>query len=195
MPILSGPLNLLFRSVPVLEYLREVIHTACEETMKWSMPHFQYQGSILCSMASFRQHCAFGFWLAPVIKDPDGILQTESKSMGHFGRIRSLKDLPRKKILVKYIREAMSLIQKGITRPAAKPSVKDKKELKVPHYFLAALTKNKKALDVFSDFSYSHRKEYVEWVTEAKTEETRQKRIAASLKWLAEGKARNWKYM
>jgi uncharacterized protein YdeI (YjbR/CyaY-like superfamily) len=184
-------------AIPLLEHLREVVHQACpqvNETMKWSFPHFEYKGSILCSMASFKQHCAFGFWLGSQMKDPDGILEKgERSSMGQLGRISARKDIPPKKLLVKYLKEAMALIDKG-AKLEKKPAAAAKKELVVPQYFLAQLTKNKKALSSFERFSYSHKKEYVQWIEEAKTDETRNKRIRTAIDWLEEGKSRNWKY-
>ena len=182
---------------PILKHIRELVHKACpgaEETMKWSFPHFDYKGSMMCSMASFKQHMAFGFWKASIMKDPDKILETKDReAMGHLGRITNLKDLPADKVMIKYIKEAVRLNDEGINlKPKAKP--KDKKELEVPDYFTKELKKNKKALKTFDDFRYSHKKEYVEWITQAKTEETRSKRMKTAIEWLAEGKARNWKY-
>jgi uncharacterized protein YdeI (YjbR/CyaY-like superfamily) len=184
---------------PILITIRDIVHKACPkvtETMKWSFPHFEYNGSILCSMASFKHHCAFGFWLGGKMKDPYKVMSPvgEKSGMGHFGQIKSVKDLPSKKILTEYIKEAMALIDQG-EKLKQKKSAEPKKEIKVPDYFLAALKKNKKALTAFNAFSYSHKKEYVEWITEAKTEATREKRIATAIEWLGEGKARNWKYM
>jgi uncharacterized protein YdeI (YjbR/CyaY-like superfamily) len=146
---------------------------------------------MLCHMAAFKEHCAFGFWKGALLLGPD-----ESKSgdaMGQFGRITSLKDIPPKRVLIGYIRKAMELNERGvkIARPKARG---DGKKLVVPPYFTAAIKKNKKALTTFEAFPYSKRKDYVEWVTEAKTEETRNKRLATSVEWLAEGKSRNWKY-
>lgn len=178
---------------PILRELREIIHQACpevEEGLKWSCPHFGYKG-MLCHMAAFKEHCAFGFWKGALLLGPD-----ESKSgdaMGQFGRITSVKELPPKRVLIGYIRKAMELNEQGvkIARPKARGK---KKALVVPPYFTAAIKKNKKALTTFEAFPYSKRKDYVEWVTEAKTEETRNKRLATSVEWLAEGKSRNWKY-
>jgi uncharacterized protein YdeI (YjbR/CyaY-like superfamily) len=183
---------------PIMNHLRELIHKACpdvEETWKWSFPHFMYKGSILCSMAAFKAHCSFGFWKAAIMPDPDGILTTVGKTaMGHLGQIRDLKDLPKDKILKAYIKEAMRLNDEGIDVPR-KPKTGEKKELETPGYFITALKKNKLALKTFGAFSYSNKKEYVEWVTEAKTEATQEKRLAQAIEWLAEGKVRNWKYL
>ncbi|HEV3038825.1 MAG TPA: YdeI/OmpD-associated family protein [Candidatus Angelobacter sp.] len=178
---------------PILHELRELVHKACpdvEEAMKWSFPHFMYKG-MLCSMASFKEHCAFGFWKASLIFD--GKENTPADGMGHFGRITSRKDLPAKKVLLGYIKKAVQLNDEGVKVPKAKPKT-DKKDFKVPDYFLAALKKNKKALTVFEGFPYSKKKDYVDWVTEAKTGDTRERRLATSVEWLAEGKSRNWKY-
>jgi uncharacterized protein YdeI (YjbR/CyaY-like superfamily) len=185
-------------AVPILEHLRDIVHEACpdvNETMKWSFPHFEYNGSILCSFASFKAHCAFGFWLASKMKDEDGILEKNDRSsMGHLGKITSLKDLPPRKTLKKYIREAMALIDAGVKLAKKIPDEKAKKELEIPDYFQAALKKNKLAQSVFARASYSFKKEYLQWITEAKSEETRLKRMNTALLWLEEGKGRNWKY-
>jgi uncharacterized protein YdeI (YjbR/CyaY-like superfamily) len=182
---------------PILSYLRQIIHEACpevNETMKWSFPHFEYAGSILCSMAAFKHHCAFGFWLGSLMKDPEGLIRTggAKDSMGHFGQIKDVKDLPSKKILIQYMKEAMALNEKGVKRE--RPEQVVKKELVVPDGFLKVLKKNKTVLAAFENLSYSHKKEYLEWITEAKTEETRQKRMAKTLQLLSEGKSMNWKY-
>jgi uncharacterized protein YdeI (YjbR/CyaY-like superfamily) len=182
---------------PILIHLRELIHKACpdvEEGLKWSMPYFMYKDSILCGFASFKQHCAFGFWLASKMKDPKKILKSgENKTaMGHLGQLKSIKDLPSDKVLISYIKEAMSLTDKGVKLEKAAPV--SKKDLKVPSYFMNALKKNKKALKTFEGFSNSNKKEYVEWVTSAKTEETRETRLETAIEWMSEGKIRHWKY-
>ena len=180
---------------PILKHLRQLVHKACpgvEETMKWSFPHFDYKGS-MCSMASFKNHCAFGFWKGAIMKDSDGVLHEQGNSgMGSLGKITSLKDLPNDKTLIAYIKEAIQLNEDGVKLPPRKKT--EQKDLLVPSSLATALKKNKKAQTVFEAFSPSHKKEYIEWITEAKTEETRNKRMATALEWLAEGKSRNWKY-
>jgi uncharacterized protein YdeI (YjbR/CyaY-like superfamily) len=182
---------------PILEHLRQLVHKGCPEvaeTVKWSMPFFEYKGVILCNMAGFKQHCSFGFWNASLLKDPENILQVKDKhAMGHFDKITSIKDLPSGKIMVAYIKEAAQLIEEGKNVPArAKKAPKE--ELPMPAELLAALKRNKKAQAGFDGLSASHRREYIEWITEAKTEVTRDKRIATTVEWLVEGKSRNWKY-
>lgn len=176
---------------PVLVHLRKLIHAACPdvtETLKWSMPSFEYKG-ILCGFAAFKAHCTFGFWKQSLMES-DAFPRNKT-AMGSFGRITSLKDLPSDKVMIGLIHQAMELNEKGVKvkkPPAAK------KDLVVPDDLNKALTKNKKARAQFDKFSYSHKKEYVEWITEAKTEPTRLKRLATTIEWLAEGKSRNWKY-
>jgi uncharacterized protein YdeI (YjbR/CyaY-like superfamily) len=181
---------------PILKQLRGVVHKGCpgvEETLKWGFPHFQYHG-ILCSMAAFKEHCAFGFWKASIMTDPEKRLTTMGKTaMGHFGRIQDLSDLPPEKTILAYVKEAARLNEEGVKVPVKrKPAPKT--ELVVPDYVVAALKRNKKASKSFEGFSYSHKKEYLEWITEARTEETRNKRLATAIEWMAEGKSRNWKY-
>jgi len=181
---------------PVLIKLRKLIFQACPEaveTIKWSFPNYEAHGSMLCSMAAFKEHCAFGFWKASLLKDPEAILQVKDRNaMGHLDRIGSLKDLPADRILVAYIKEAALLNKNNIK--VARPKATPKKELSVPKSLAAALKKNKKAAAFFEEFSPSARREYIEWITEAKTEETLSKRLATTIEWLSEGKSRNWKY-
>jgi uncharacterized protein YdeI (YjbR/CyaY-like superfamily) len=182
---------------PVLKHFRELVHKTCpevEEKWKWSFPHFDYKSQPMASMAAFKQHCAIGFWKASLMKDADkllGMAKTE-EAMGHLGRITSLKDLPKDSVLIKYIKEGMKLNDAGI-KVKAKPA--SAKAPEAPDYFLKAIGKNKKALKTFEAFSNSNKKEYVMWVTEAKTEETRNKRLETAVEWMAEGKVRNWKYV
>jgi uncharacterized protein YdeI (YjbR/CyaY-like superfamily) len=176
---------------PILQHIRKLVHSAfpeIEEMIKWSFPHFVYKGTV-CSMAAFKQHCAFGFRKAAIMQDPEGILETKDRgAMGHFNRITSLNDLPADKILITYIKEAVRLNEEGIKLPS-KPKPKVKKELPIPAELAAALKKNKKAATAFAQFSISHK-----WITEAKTELTQNKRTATTIEWLTEGKQRHWKY-
>ncbi len=183
---------------PILRHLRDLIHATCpdvEETWKWSFPNFDYKGSTMCSMAAFKQHCSFGFWKASLMPDPDNILQlAEKAAMGQLGKISSLKDLPKDSVLKKYLKAAMKLNEEGVKVAAKKVTAEDKKALTTPADFAAMLKKNKAALAVFNDFSYSNKKDYISWFEEAKTDATRAKRMEQALEWIAEGKPRHWKY-
>jgi uncharacterized protein YdeI (YjbR/CyaY-like superfamily) len=177
---------------PILRHLRKLVHEVCpevEETMKWSFPHFDYKG-MMCSMASFKAHCAFGFWKQSLMEEGSF---PEKTAMGSFGRITSVKDLPDAKTMKALIREAMRLNDEGI-KVKKPPMSQEKKELVVPTVLLEALARNDKAAETFNAFPYSCKKEYVEWITEAKTDATRDKRLATTIDWLNEGKRRNWKY-
>jgi uncharacterized protein YdeI (YjbR/CyaY-like superfamily) len=181
---------------PILIHLRKVVHKACpgvQEKIKWGMPHFDYKDNMLCSMASFKQHCAFSFWKASLMKDKTLMMNAKSEtSMGHLGRITSLKDLPSEKKLISYIKEAMKLNDDGVKLEKKLRSVKTK--LNIPRELTSALKSNKKAETTFNDFSYSNKKEYIEWINGAKTEDTRNKRLETAVEWLEEGKVRHWKY-
>lgn len=178
---------------PILSHLRKLVHTHCPEvteTIKWGFPHFDYRGAIFCGAAAFKEHCAFTFWLGDLLN----IDAKAGKAMGQFGRIKSLADLPSDKEFAKLIKSAMKLHDAGAKSPTrAKPA--EKKELVVPDYFMAAVKKNKKAMASFEGFSPSKQREYVEWITEAKTDATRDKRLVQAVAWMAEGKVRNWKYI
>jgi uncharacterized protein YdeI (YjbR/CyaY-like superfamily) len=112
--------------------------------------------------------------------------------MGSFGRITSIKDLPPDKVMIGLIHQAVELNEQGVKVPKAKPATK--KDVVVPKDLMSALSKNRSAKTVFENFSPSHKREYVMWIEEAKTEPTRNKRLATTVEWLSEGKSRNWKY-
>lgn len=180
---------------PILEHVRDIVHAACpevEETIKWGFPHFDYKG-IMCSMASFKEHAVVGFWKASFMSDKKLVENAKSESsMGHLGQLKTLKDLPSDKVLLSYVQEAMKLNEDGVksVRKKATPN----KPLVVPAYLKSALGKNKDAKRTFEEFSPSNKREYITWLEEAKTEETRSKRLATAIEWMSEGKIRNWKY-
>ena len=175
---------------PILTHVRALVHEACPdvvETMKWGNPSFDHHG-LLCSMGAFKSHCTVGFWKGELLG-----LTREGGSMGHFGRITSMTDLPAKSTLVKLVKQAAKLNEDGVT--VARPARAPRAELQVPADLTAALKKNKKAMTAFQSFPPSHRREYIEWITQAKREETRQKRLQTAIVQIAEGKPQNWKYM
>ncbi|QQS31727.1 MAG: YdeI/OmpD-associated family protein [Acidobacteriota bacterium] len=177
---------------PILTHIRKLIHKACpdvEETMKWSMPHFDFKGP-LCNMAAFKQHCAFGFWKQQIMDH--SAIDAERNTLSSFGKITSLKDLPKDKVIIELINQAIELNEKGIKIP--KPKASEKAEIVVPDILAAELKKNKKAAETFDKFPPSCKREYIEWITDAKTEPTREKRLATTIEWLTEGKRKNWKY-
>jgi uncharacterized protein YdeI (YjbR/CyaY-like superfamily) len=181
---------------PMLRHLRALVHETCpecEEAIKWSHLTFLYRGKMLCSMATFKAHMAFGFWHQEMEKliAKDGGQVTGSA--GLLGRIEKREDLPSDAKLKSYIKRAMELTDAGApARP--KPPARKKPEAKTPPDLAARLKTNKKAASTWENFAPSHRREYVEWITEAKRPETREQRLETTLEWLVEGKQRNWKY-
>lgn len=180
---------------PILERIRKAFHKAhpdVQETMKWSVPHFEYKG-VLGSMAAFKQHVGWGFWKASLMNDPHGILAAPGEHAAMGGsRVTDVSEIPSEKILVQYVREAIRLNEEGIKvqrAPRAAP-----RTLEVPEDLSVALKKMPAARKTFEAFSPSHRHEYIEWITEAKQPATREKRLAQTVEWLTEGKSRNWKY-
>ena len=186
---------------PILEHLRELVHKACpevEETIKWSRPFFEYRGAILCNMSAFKEHCSFGFWgeeIGAVLREAQAL---RPGAMGSLGRITSLKDLPSDKLMLGWIRQAAAFVDSGqYTSPIAarnKVVKSPKAATEMPAELASALQRNKKASAAFAAFSPSCKREYIDWIADAKRAETRDKRIATALEWIAEGKQRNWKY-
>ena len=186
-------------AIPILEHLRALVHKAnpdVEETIKWSFASFDYKGPF-CSMAAFKEHVVFGFWKFSLLKDPKGYLGERfnkgGEAMGNLGRITTFKDLPPEKVIIDFVKQAKKLNDDNIKLPP-RPKL-EKKELVIPDYFMAALKKNKKSLETFNNFSYSNKKEYLEWISGAKTEKTRDERLETAVTWMKEGKIRNWKYV
>jgi uncharacterized protein YdeI (YjbR/CyaY-like superfamily) len=182
---------------PVLHKLRELVQEACpvvSEEIKWGFPNFIYKDQILCSMASFKSHCSFGFWLGDMLDDHFGIINPVGKTaMGSLGKIYTSADIPEDQILISYIRKAMSLTDKGIKKPS-KSKTTEMKEQTLPEDFLSKLELNELAKANFDKFSYSCKKEYLEWICGAKTSATREKRIIQAVEMIEAGKDRNWKY-
>lgn len=180
---------------PILAHLREVVHTACpdvEEAIKWGSPFFLYNGRMLCGMAGFKAHAIFGFWQGGLIEGVSPNRNNGGEAMGNFGKLRSMKDLPSKRNLTTLIKRATKLHDDGVI--ATRPKKAPKPEAKAPAELTAALAKNRRAAAQFKAFPPSHRREYIEWIVEAKRDETKSRRVAQAVEWIAEGKGRNWKY-
>jgi uncharacterized protein YdeI (YjbR/CyaY-like superfamily) len=176
---------------PILTQAREVLHSACpdvEETIKWGMPAFMYHG-ILAGMASFKAHATFGFWKGKLITDTAG---KSSEAMWQFGKLTSVKDLPSKSELAKLVKQAMKLNEAGVK--TARVLKHAKPALRTPADLAVALKSKAKARAFFASLAPSAKRDYIEWITEAKRAATRAERVATTVKWLGEGKRRNWKY-
>jgi hypothetical protein len=178
---------------PILVHIRALVHAACPaviETIKWGIPYFEHRG-VLCSMASFRAHCAFGFW------HPDMRAATEgakaAQAMGQFGRIAKISDLPRDAAFKALVRKAMQLNESGV-KPQRVAKADERTPVVVPEDLAAALAQHGEARATFEGFSDTHKREYVDWISECKRDETRRKRLATAIEWMAEGKKKEWRY-
>lgn len=184
-------------AVPILQFFQSCVQEACpnaEEAFKWGMPFFVYQKNNLCHMATFKNHTSFSFWLASKMKDKSQVFVTAPNAgMGQFGKVTRLDQLPPRNVLIDYIKEGMALIEAGEKLETAPK--KPARKFETPEAMVQALSENKKAMAVYSAFSQSNKNDYIEWIVGAKTETTRNKRIAQMIEWLEEGKPRNWKYM
>lgn len=168
---------------PILTRIRSWVHEGapqCEETLKWNSPTFMQKG-ILCGMSAFKQHCMVGFWKASLV----GAKLRD--------KITTLDDLPPRTEFIRSVRRAVELNESGVQTPRA--PAKPKKPLAMPPDFRTALSKRAKTRAVWDGFSPSHQREYLEWILEAKQQETRARRIVQAVEWIAEGKSRNWKYL
>lgn len=182
---------------PILEHIRKVVHETSPlltETVKWGMPFFEYKGPV-CMMAAFKQHCAFGFWKASRLNDPNHLLNPgEDAAAGSFGRVYAISDLPDDDALRDFILQAIEINSSAKNASPVKKAPVEKKELVVPDYFVDRLNEHPKAKETYEKFSPSHKKEYVEWIVDAKTDATREKRLTEAMQMMEEGKSRMWKY-
>jgi uncharacterized protein YdeI (YjbR/CyaY-like superfamily) len=181
---------------PILEHLRKLVHDTSPlltETIKWGFPFFDYKGSV-CQMAAFKEHMGFGFWKQAQLHDPGKLIHQEDGTAGSFGRISKLSDLPSDKILADFIRQAIQLNESGTKNQVVKKETAPKAPIEMPADFADVLAANPKASEAYNKFSPSHKREYLEWITEAKTDATRQKRMETAVEWMTEGKSRHWKY-
>jgi uncharacterized protein YdeI (YjbR/CyaY-like superfamily) len=179
---------------PILKHFRELMHRACpdiKENIKWGMPSFELN-SIVANIASFKSHLGIAFPKSALMHDPQKLFSSAEDAIGHFGRISSLEDLPDDEILIKYIQEAAKLDREGKKIP--KKPAQPKAEIEMPDYFAAALEKNPTAKQHFESFSPSAKREYMEWLIDAKSEATRNSRLERAMEWITEGKHRLWKY-
>ena len=181
---------------PILTYLRDIIHQGCPdvvETIKWGTPTFDHRG-IMVGIAAFKEYCTLGFWKAPLLTlDGKPVSKKMESGAGQFGKLSAMKDLPAKPKLLKLVKDAAKLNEAGVNIPRAPR--KAPKPVEVPLDLTKALQKNARARAAFEAFAPSHKREYVQWIVEAKTDETRQRRLDQAVEWIAEGKQRNWKYM
>jgi len=183
---------------PILEHWRQIIHKTCPdatEAIKWSFPHFEYKGDNLCVLAAYKNHCSFTFLKAELMSDSRLKAGKDLKPIQRFlGKVTKLADLPPDKEFVAMLKEAMLLNEKGIKIKRERPETDKPKVFETPDYLQVALDANPNAKAVFESKSNSFRKKYIVWITDAKTDETRQKRISEAIEWIAEGKGRFWKH-
>ena len=181
---------------PILGHLRKIIHDTCpnvEEDIKWGTPHYSYKGDHLVMMGAFKNHCSFSLYKAEMMKDKaiaDSV--KAGKKFGFMDKVKDVSELPSKKVLITYIKEAMAINEKGIKKEI--PKSDKPKVIEIPDYFAKQLAANKKAKAIWESKSDSFRKEYLVWIIDAKTDATRTKRMEDSLEWIAEGKGRFWQY-
>jgi uncharacterized protein YdeI (YjbR/CyaY-like superfamily) len=176
---------------PILTRLRQMVHESCpdaRETIKWGVPHFEHKG-LLCGMAAFKAHATFGFWKHALVV---GDNPRAREAMGSFGRITSVEQLPAKKKFAAWMKKAIKLNEEGVKSPREKAVPKP--PIPVPASFRAALATNARASAAFEALPPGCRREYLEWIVEARREETRARRIAATVAQLAEGKRLHEKY-
>jgi uncharacterized protein YdeI (YjbR/CyaY-like superfamily) len=183
---------------PILQHIRQLVHATSPlltESIKWGFPFFDYNGPV-CQMAAFKQHCGFGYWKAAQLNDPYGVIRKEDGTAGSFGLITSLADLPSDEILIDFIHQAIKLNEAGKSNPIKKETAPKapKATIEMPVDFADLLAANPKAFEVYEKFSPSHKRKYLEWIVDAKSDDTRQKRMQTAVEWMGEGKLRHWKY-
>ena len=184
---------------PILTELRAIIHEAhpeIDEDIKWGAPAFMHKG-IVCIIAGFKEYVGVNFWKGALIVPSMARRATDDKDMKQLEKMHSVEELPPRRKIMEYVRAAVKLNEGGVPTPNRGKDAPARKRapLRTPPSLAKALARNAKAKATYDGFSPSHKREYVEWIGEAKTAETRDRRIEQALGWMAEGKPRNWKYM
>ncbi|WP_431260403.1 YdeI/OmpD-associated family protein [Roseateles chitinivorans] len=177
----------------LLRHWRATVHAHCPdvvETIKWGFPNFTYRDKILTGMAAFKAHCSIGFWHGEAAVGAD---HAKGGAMGDFGKLTAIKDLPSKAEQKAILKRAMQLIEDGVKARAARAAA-PRPPPEIPEDLAAALRADDAALRHFSSFPPGQQREYIDWIVEAKKPETRARRLAQAVEWIAEGKRRNWKY-
>ena len=176
---------------PILEKVRNRVHAVVpdvEEAIKWSMPAYTLGGKIVLITAAFKAHTALNFWRGQELRGE----AANANAMGQFGKIGSVDELPPDAELDRLISEVAELAKAA---PAPRKAKHDPKPAPGLHpEFAAALAKAPKAKAALDGFPPSAQRDYFEWISEARQDATRQKRIATAVEWLGEGKRRHWKY-
>jgi uncharacterized protein YdeI (YjbR/CyaY-like superfamily) len=176
---------------PILEKVRERVHAVvprAEETIKWGMPAYTLDGKILLITAAFKAHAALNFWRGQELRGD----KANADAMGQFGKLASVADLPSDSELDRLMKEAAEVAKNAPAPRKAKHGPKAAPEMHPD--FSAALAKAPKAKAALDGLPPSAQRDYLEWISEAKQDSTRAKRIATAVEWLSEGKRRHWKY-
>jgi len=179
---------------PILRHLRKLVHQGCpeaEEAIRWNHASFSYRGKLFAGMGTFKAHATFGFWHQDMEKILTEAGLRTGDAAGLMGRLTRLDDLPDDRTMLRFIKAAVALQDSG--KPA-RVARKPKAALPVPPVLAAALQRNRRAAAQWEQFSPSAKRDYIEWITEAKRDETREQRLLTALEWIGEGKRRNWKY-
>jgi uncharacterized protein YdeI (YjbR/CyaY-like superfamily) len=177
---------------PILKQLRKIIHKGCPkvtEDIKWGAPFYLYQDRVLCATMGFKAHCALVFWKSGLIKKKMG--KKAEVELKRLRRISALAELLSERELLAYVKLAMHFNEPGTKLP---PRKERPTPVKAPRDLTVALRANPKALATFNAFTPTRKKDYIYWITGAKTKETRERRLETAVDWMAEGKSRNWKY-
>lgn len=178
--------------------VRAIVHEAAPditEDIKWGHVAFMHKG-IVCGLAAFKHHVVFHFWKASLLGGSHARRSTDDKTLEQLAKLKSVDELPSKSVIASLVKAAVKLNDGAVKVPKSPMAAKKTKApLRTPPSLAKALARNAKAKSTYQGFSPSHKREYVEWICDAKSVETRDRRIEQALGWMSEGKPRNWKYM
>ncbi|MCB0792148.1 MAG: DUF1801 domain-containing protein [Flavobacteriales bacterium] len=175
--------------------LRQLIHQVdpgIEETWRWNGPHFDRNG-IMLGMSAHKTCVSIWFHKGALLKDPRRLFEPLEKDEAKGMRVYKLKesDAIDEKAFTELVKQAVKLNEDGVKLSEAKPA---RKTLVVPPELESVLKKDQHAMTNWEGFSYSKKKDYIEWVTDAKREETRKRRIAQAFQLIRDGLALNERY-
>jgi len=171
-------------------HLRKLIHKAMpdvKEDWKWG-PNFNVNGMV-CGVWGFKDHVKLVFFKGSAMKDTYKLFNQGKENEGNRSINFSSADKIDDKKIIEYLKEAAEINRKGIKLV--------KKEIKVvmPAILVKALNKDKASKTYFESLAPSHRRDYADYISQAKQEETQLRRLDKVMEMLTDKRTLNDKYM
>jgi hypothetical protein len=172
--------------------VRQLIHSTeerIEEAWRGNAPHFDHQGSLI-GMHAFKSCVSIWFHKGASLKDGHGLFKLTEKDAER--EVRKYKihegESINEKAFLDLLKQALKVNAAQAGGAETKPT---SRALVVPSDMEQVLRKDEQAWAQWEGLAASHKREYVEWITDAKQDETRKRRLAKALEMIRDGQAKN----